>query len=109
MQEQPNSSAFCRTLWAWPLCLLVAACGGGGGGGAGPGVLSQSPKCVAGTDALKIEGTVDGAARSDDRAANINAGYENIGTPNFNTPLSTLAPPAANQLTLKTEWSKGLF
>src|SRR5450432_2948331 len=112
MQEQPNSSAFFGTLWALPLCLLVAACGSasdGAGGGSGSGVFSQSPNCVAGTDALKIEGTVDGAAIIDDRTADINAGYENIGMPNFNTPLSTLAPLPANQLTLKIEWSTGIF
>jgi len=58
---------------------------------------------------LNIEGTVDGAAIIDDRTTNINASYENIGMPNFNTPLSTLAPLSGDELTLKIEWSMSLF
>ncbi|HEX3854736.1 MAG TPA: hypothetical protein VHW01_27430 [Polyangiaceae bacterium] len=108
MQRQPNFLGFCAAFGALPLCLLVAGCGGGSDGGGG-GVLSQAPNCPAGSDALKIEGTVAGAAIDDERTTDINAGYENIGMPEFNTPLGTFAPLPANQLTLEIDWSTGFF
>ncbi len=59
--------------------------------------------------ALKIEGTVDGGAISDARTDDINAGLEQFGTNDFNTPLSDLAPLAANQVALRLTWANGLF
>jgi hypothetical protein len=114
MREQPAFLGFCAASWGLPLCLLVAACGStsdgaGGGSVSGADVLSQTPKCPAGADALKIEGTVDGAAIDDVRSADINAGYENIGMPNFYTPLSDLVSLAPNQLALTIDWSAGIF
>lgn len=92
-------------------CSLLVACGSSdAGGGAASGLLSQAPHCPAGTDALKIEGTIAGGAIADSRATpNINAGTENFTSGRFSTPLSNLAPVADNQLALTFEWPKALL
>ena len=94
-----------------PVCLLGVACGsdGGSAGGTTDDVLSQAPHCPTGTDALKIEGTINGAVIDDARTTNINAFYQNIGMAKFVTPTSDLVPLAGNQLTLTINWGSSLF
>jgi hypothetical protein len=91
-------------------CGLLVACGSSDGGSTAGGVLSQAPHCPTGTDALKIEGTIAGAAIVDSRTApNINAGQENFTSGKFYTPISTLAPLESNQLALTFTWPNSLF
>jgi len=96
---------------SWWACSLLTACGSSDdGGGSASGLLSQAPHCPTGTDALKIEGTIAGGAIADSRIApNINAGTENFTSGSFSTPVSNLAPVAANQLALTFAWPKALF
>jgi hypothetical protein len=99
--------ASCLTLCT---CALAIACGGADdGSGATAGVLSQAPHCPTDSDALKIEGTIAGAAITDSRTANINAGYENLSGGRFYSPLSSFSPLESNQLGLTVEWPGSLF
>jgi hypothetical protein len=72
-------------------------------------VLSQAPHCPAGTDALRIEGTLDGAVVDDQRTPGTNSGYTNFGEPSFDTPFSNLAALAPNQLEIHFTWKQSLF
>lgn len=96
---------------SWCSCSALIACGSSDdGGGSGSALLAQAPHCPTGADALKIEGTIAGGAIADSRITpNINAGTENLTSGRFSTPLSNLAPVAANQLALTFEWPKALF
>lgn len=89
----------------------LQACGGGDDGpsGGGSGLLSQSPHCPVGTDALRMEGTVDGAVVNDQRTDNSNAGLVNIGQPSFDTPFTNLAPLGATQLEIHFGWMQSLL
>jgi hypothetical protein len=111
MREQPNFVGFRAAFGVLFGCLSAVACGSASDGGAGSaaGVLNQMPNCPTGADALKIEGSVDGGAIDDTRSSNINAGYENLNMPNFNTPLAGLASLEANQLALTIDWGTGIF
>jgi hypothetical protein len=71
-------------------------------------VLTEDPHCPSGSDALKIEGTIAGGTIADTRTTNINAGYENIGMPMFNTG-PTLGQPGDSELTLTLTWANALF
>lgn len=94
------------------LLLFAVGCGSDdGGSGTGPtnsALFGQSPHCASNSDALKIEGTIAGAAIDDMRTTNINAGVVNIGSGQFLTPAVDLAPLASNQLTLTIDWSGSL-
>jgi len=96
-------------VWGLPLCLLAVACGSSDASEGASGVLSQAPQCPETTGALRIEGTIDGAAISDTRTTNINAGFENLSGGRFYTPVSDLAPLASNQLALTVTWGGNLF
>jgi hypothetical protein len=92
-------------------CLgLAPACGGddsdGPGGG---GLLSQAPHCPTGTDALRIEGSLDGVTIDDQRSTNINAGLSNFGNSSFDTPFSNLAPLQSSELEVHLKWMGSLF
>ncbi|HYQ44089.1 MAG TPA: hypothetical protein VER11_19040 [Polyangiaceae bacterium] len=90
-------------------CSLLIACGSSDGG-AMTGVLAQAPHCPTDKPALKIEGTIAGAAIVDTRADNdINAGYENATTGRFATPFVSLATLESNQLALTFTWPHALF
>jgi hypothetical protein len=108
-----------RLTWVGRGLSLVAfacalqACGGGDGdgpSGGAAGLLSQAPHCPAGTDALRIEGTVDGATVNDQRTASdqINAGYSNFTMPTFDSPLTDIVPLPASQLELHFGWAQSL-
>jgi len=99
----------CSTLLG--ACWLLVACGGGDdGNGSSAAVLTQAPHCPAGSDALKIEGTIAGAPIDDSRVGNaINAGYENAAGGRFRTPFTNLVPLASNQLALTFEWPNSLL
>jgi hypothetical protein len=103
-----KSFAQCLTLCA---CSMLAACGSSDdGGGSAAAVLTQAPHCPAGTEALKMEGTIAGAAIDDSRTApNINAGMENFLGGRFSSPLSDFSPLADNQLALTFTWAGSLF
>ena len=92
-----------------PLCLFVAACSGSSSGGSSAAVLTQAPHCTGSGAQLTIEGTVAGSTITDSRTTDINAGYENVGTPNFRTPLSDLAGLESNQLALTLTWADSLL
>jgi hypothetical protein len=111
MREQSGVAGFSRVHWVLPVCLLAVGCGAStdGGGAGGAGVLTESPHCPAGTRALIIEGSIDGGAIEDSRGADSNAGYVNIGTPKFDTPVSDFVPLESNQLVLTITWKDGLF
>lgn len=89
---------------------LASACGGDDSNGpsGGGGLLSQAPHCPMGTDALRIEGTLDGATVDDQRLSNINAGLVNFGTPSFDTPFSNLAALQPSQLEIHLKWMSSL-
>ena len=94
------------------ICVSLLACGSSDAGaeGAVAGVLAQAPHCPAGTDALKMEGTIAGGAIDDSRTKNdINAGTENFTSGSFRTPLTELAPLAESQLALTFTWPRSLF
>jgi hypothetical protein len=89
-------------------CSLLVACGGSDD--STTAVFTQAPHCPAGTDALKIEGTIAGGAIDDTRTGTtIDAGYENAVEGRFSTPLGNFAPLAMNQLALTFEWPHSLF
>src|SRR4051794_39785468 len=100
---------FARVLTGCTCSLLVACGSSDDGGGPSAAVLTQAPHCPAGVDALKIEGTIAGAAIADSRTDDINAGYENFSGGRFSTPFSTFVPLASNQLALTFEWTAALF
>lgn len=89
---------------------LTSACGGGDSddAGGGSGLLSQSPHCPMGTDALRIEGSIDGAAVDDQRSTNINAGLVNFGDSTFDSPLGTLLPLQPSELEIHLKWMGSL-
>lgn len=85
------------------------ACGSSDGGSGASGVLGQALHCPE-MSVLRIEGRVGAGEIADTRLdSNINAGLENIGSPRFYTPVSTLAPLAGNQLDLELNWPSSLF
>lgn len=89
-------------------CSLLTACGSSDDGA--PSVLTQAPHCPTNQQALKIEGTIAGAAIDDTRTDNaINAGYENATTGRFATPFVSLAPLESDQLALTFTWPHALF
>ena len=90
--------------WVLPACLLCGACGSDTEGSAG-NVLAEAPHCPSGSDALKIEGTIDDGTIDDTRTTNINAGYQNIGMPKFFTPVAGLSSLQANQLAVTITWA----
>lgn len=91
------------------------ACGGddsdepGGPSGGGSELLTQAPHCPVGTDALRIEGSVDGATVNDQRSTNINAGLTNVGNSTFDTPLVDFAALQPSELEIHIQWAKSLF
>ncbi len=85
--------------------LAVIGCGGDDTSSqGGSGLLSQAPHCPAMTNALKIQGTLDGSSIEDIRSTNINAGYVNFGQAYFATPFVELATLADGQVGLRLEW-----
>ena len=97
MRKQSALAQFCPVAWILPACLLSGACGSAGEGSAA-NVLAEAPHCPSGTDALKIEGTIDDGTIDDTRTTNINAGYQNIGMPKFFTPVAGPSSLQANQI-----------
>ncbi len=92
------------------MCSSLVACGSSDdGGGSAAALLRQAPHCPNGTDALKIEGTIAGAAIDDSRTTEINAGLENLMGGRFATPFFNLAPLADDQLSLTFTWPGSLF
>ncbi|HWA72586.1 MAG TPA: hypothetical protein VG937_09635 [Polyangiaceae bacterium] len=101
-----------RLVTALSAAALCSACGGSdsdGPGGGGSGLLTQAPHCPTGTDALRIEGTLDGATVDDQRSTNINAGLSNFGESSFDTPFSNLAALQPSELEIHLEWMGSLF
>lgn len=96
-----------RAWFVATLVALAAGCGGGDDSNGSPqgGVLVQAPHCL---DSFQVEGTLDGVAVDDLRTTNVNAGLVNIGTPKFDTPISTLVPLASNQIELHLTWTGSL-
>jgi len=90
-------------------CSLLLGCSAGDAGDGAAAVLTQAPRCPAGAEALKIQGTIAGAAIEDVRTMNINAGFENAVSGRFSTPFFNLATLEANQLALTIEWPHSLF
>lgn len=102
-----------RGLSIFAFSCALQACGGSdadGPSGGAAGLLSQAPHCPTGTDALRIEGTVDGATVNDQRTAGdqINAGYENFAMPAFDTPLTNLVALPASGLEIHFGWTQSL-
>jgi|SRR6478735_1087772 len=108
----PNKLGICRQ-FAVALsscaCSVLLACSGDDAGGGAAAVLTQAPHCPAGADALKIEGTIAGAAIDDTRTMNLNAGFENATSGRFATPFFNLFPLEPNQVALTIEWPHSLF
>jgi len=74
----------------------------------GAGVLSQSPHCPAGTSALRLEGTVDGATVDDSRSSNLNVGLTNFGSSSFDSPFSDAVPLQPSQLEIHLKWASSV-
>lgn len=71
-------------------------------------LFGQAPHCASNESVLRIEGSVAGGEIDDTRTTNVNAGLENFGASSFYTPVTDLAPLAANQLAMKINWSGSL-
>ena len=100
--------------WVVMVGVLCAACGGGDGSGekltGESGLLQQAPRCPVGGPSFYVQGTLDGVAIEDKRGDdNSNVGLVNIGSPSLDTPFSSFATLAANQLELHLTWQASLF
>ena len=93
--------------FALPACLFVVLCGACSSDAAPSGLLDQAPRCPE-ASVLRIEGTIEGSTLSDTRTSNINAGLTNIVSPQFQTPISDLAPLQSDQLGLDISWANSL-